>query len=238
MALMLPVGVCAKSRNAEQKRVSVIPNPKSMVQLQGELKIGNKNIAVAVSDTSLSMAADYLAGCLSHYGKPVVVSDNDKADILLLLTAPDSLLSVKGAYRLVVSTDKAVISAADYNGIINGIASLRQLLPPAAKKDAGKKFLSIQCVDIYDAPDYWWRGLHLDSSRHFWTIDEIESYIDLMALYKLSVFHWHLIDDQGWRVQIDRYPELTGRGAWRVFNQMDSACEAASVNDASMRRER
>lgn len=235
LALMLPVGVCAKSRNAEQKRVSVIPNPKSLVQLQGELKIDNKNIAVAVSDTSLAMAAHYLAGCLSHYGKPVVVPDNDKADILLLLTAPDSLLSVKGAYRLVVSTDKAVISAADYNGVINGIASLRQLLPPAAKKDAGKKFLSIPCVDIYDAPDYWWRGLHLDSSRHFWTIDEIESYIDLMALYKLSVFHWHLIDDQGWRVQIDRYPELTGRGAWRVFNQMDSACEAASVNDASMR---
>ena len=75
--------------------------------------------------------------------------------------------------------------------------------------------LSVPCLDIADAPRYEWRGMHLDCSRHFFTKDEVKKYIDYLAMYKLNVFHWHLVDDQGWRIEIKKYPLLTKIGSKR-----------------------
>lgn len=216
--------------------VALIPNPDSMAVSAGVLKLDKKKLSVSVADTSLRPAADYLAECLSAYGRAAVVGVDDNAVIRLRLVAPDSLLSVRGAYRLSVTPQGVMVTAAGYNGITNGIATLRQLMPaPSAAVVKSRKPVELPCVKIADAPGYWWRGLHLDSSRHFWTVEEVEQYLDLMALYKLSVFHWHLIDDQGWRVQVERYPELTDKGAWRHFNSMDSACERMASREPSMR---
>ncbi len=206
---------------------ALIPSPKAIELAEGNFKAGKK-IGVAISDASLQPAAEYLAESLSAYGE-IADTPADKADIELRLAEPDSLLSVKGAYRLEISKNKVNLTAATYSGIINGISTLRQLMPIEAKR------LTLPCLSISDAPDFWWRGMHLDSARHFWTIAEIEQYIDLMALYKMSVFHWHLIDDQGWRVESDRYPELTAKGAWRKFNEHDLACEKASAENPAMR---
>lgn len=216
--------------------VALIPNPDSMAVSADVLKLDKKKLSVSVADTSLRPAADYLAECLSAYGRAAVVGVDDNAVIRLRLVAPDSLLSVRGAYRLSVTPQGVMVTAAGYNGITNGIATLRQLMPaPSAAVVKSRKPVELPCVEIADAPGYWWRGLHLDSSRHFWTVEEVEQYLDLMALYKLSVFHWHLIDDQGWRVQVERYPELTDKGAWRHFNSMDSACERMASREPSMR---
>lgn len=206
---------------------ALIPSPKAMELADGSFKAGKK-INLAVSDASLKPAAEYLSESLSAYGE-IVDTPTDKANIELTLAEADSLLSVKGAYRLEIGKDKVKLTAASYAGIINGISTLRQLMPVKAKR------LTLPCLSIADAPDFWWRGMHLDSSRHFWTIAEIEQYIDLMALYKMSVFHWHLIDDQGWRVESDRYPELTAKGAWRKLNDHDLACEKMSAENPAMR---
>ncbi len=228
-ALFAPNCLFAANKAAE---ISLVPNPKHCVADGNIVKLDVKKLNVSVNDSSLLPAAGYLVECLSAFGQ-AGITDAPGAPIELCLVSPDSLLDVKGAYRLNVANGKIVITAAGYNGITNGIATLRQLLPPA---DAGsKKAVVIPAVEIADAPDYWWRGMHLDSSRHLWTIPEIEQYLDLMALYKMSVFHWHLIDDQGWRVQVDRYPDLTEKGAWRVFNSMDSACDNLAAKEASMR---
>src|SRR6202034_3042404 len=92
----------------------------------------------------------------------------------------------------------------------------RQLLP--ADIEAGGKtvaVLNVPCVAIKDSPRFRWRGLMLDVSRHFFDKKEVERFLDLMAMYKLNTFHWHLTDDQGWRIEIKKYPKLTEVGAWR-----------------------
>jgi len=95
-------------------------------------------------------------------------------------------------------------------------------------KDASRPFI------IHDAPAYAWRGMHLDVSRHFFSIAYLEKFLDVMALYKLNTFHLHLTDDQGWRVEIKKYPLLTEKGAWRTFNNQDSACMKKAVDDPDM----
>lgn len=130
-----------------------------------------------------------------------------------------SLAKQPGAYRLQITPDGVTITAAGEEGLRYGVQTLRQLLP--VDKQATTQ---LPCVEIYDYPRFGWRGLHLDVSRHFFTPDEVKRFLDVMAMYKFNRFHWHLTDDQGWRLQIKSHPELTDVGAWRksvgfVYNQ-------------------
>ena len=120
----------------------------------------------------------------------------------------------EGAYRLNVEKARITVKGHDYGAITSAIATLRQITE-------GKEVTTCQ---ISDAPRFGWRGFHLDCSRHFFSVAEVEEAIDLMALYKLNRFHWHLTDDQGWRIEIKRYPLLTERGAWRKPNGQDASC--------------
>ena len=75
--------------------------------------------------------------------------------------------------------------------------------------------MTVPCMQVKDYPRFKWRGMHLDVSRHFFSVDMVKEYIDLLAYYKMNTFHWHLVDDQGWRIEIKKYPKLTEIGAWR-----------------------
>jgi len=126
-----------------------------------------------------------------------------------------------GEYRIEVTAKYAAVSASTHEGFLYAIQTLRQLMPVEvygrkAVPDAGWK---IPCVTISDKPLYGWRGLHLDCSRHFFSVAEVKRYLDIMAIYKLNRFHWHLTDDQGWRVELKHYPELTQVGAFRDGTQ-------------------
>ncbi len=126
------------------------------------------------------------------------------------------------AYSIRSSKEKVVISAKTSHGLFNGVTTLLQLLPAEIASDSVQKAdWKIASVYIEDYPEYEWRGLMLDVSRHFFTKEEVMDYIDVMALYKYNVFHWHLTDDQGWRIEIKQYPELTQKGAWRVPREGD-----------------
>ena len=109
-------------------------------------------------------------------------------------------------YALDVTTERAELRARTERGMFYGLQTIRQLLTPDGRLPA---------VRIEDAPRFAYRGLHLDVSRHFFPVDAIKRYIDAMAAFKLNTFHWHLTDDQGWRLEILRYPRLTEVGAWR-----------------------
>ena len=117
------------------------------------------------------------------------------------------------AYRLAVSPDRVVVSARTDAGLFYGAVTLWQL---ATQQTGPATGISIPAVTIVDAPRFAWRGLLLDSARHFQSPAFIKSFIDAMALHKLNVLQWHLTDDQGWRLEIKRYPRLTGIGAWRT----------------------
>jgi beta-glucosidase len=120
-------------------------------------------------------------------------------------------------YRLVATPRAIEISAATPAGIFYGMQTLRQLLPAAIFADAPVRGVrwELPALTIEDRPRFSWRGAHLDVSRHFQPKEFVKKYIDLLALHKMNRFHWHLTDDQGWRVEIRKYPKLTGVAAWR-----------------------
>jgi len=137
--------------------------------------------------------------------------------ILLTTKNADTNLGPEG-YELSVSPDGVVIRAPSQTGLFYGVQTLLQLLPPEifATNLVANVAWKIPCVRIEDWPRFQWRGFMLDVSRHFFNKSEVEFLLDGMALHKLNVFHWHLTDDHGWRIQIKKYPLLTQVGAWRA----------------------
>jgi hexosaminidase len=133
------------------------------------------------------------------------------APATLLVTMDPSFGADDEAYALDVTTESILITASGKAGLFYAAQTLRQLLDPARRE--------VPCLHIEDAPRFKWRGMHLDVSRHFFDGAFVRRYIDLLAQHKLNVFHWHLTDDDGWRLELDAYPELTERGGWRGENE-------------------
>src|SRR5690606_4203687 len=132
-----------------------------------------------------------------------------KHEITFVIRPIDSI-GEKG-YLLDVSPTNVLIEANTEKGLFYGVQSLLQLLPAVRTNEP----LSIPAMKIKDYPRIGWRGMMLDVSRHFYTVDALKEIIDLLALYKMNVFHWHLTDNEGWRLEIKKYPRLTNVGAWR-----------------------
>ncbi len=113
-------------------------------------------------------------------------------------------------YRLLVNASGAQLQSPDATGLFHGQQTLRQLVNQARRGDG-----TVPALEITDYPRFPWRGAHLDVCRHFFSLETVKAFIDRMALHKLNVFHWHLTEDQGWRLEIKKYPKLTEIGAWR-----------------------
>ena len=133
--------------------------------------------------------------------------------IRLMKVAYDTLVPDE-YYTLVVHSGGIDIEAPSDEGLFRGSRTLIQLL------EQGEKTGSIPCLSIIDYPRFPWRGMHLDPCRHFWSVEFTKKYIDLLARYKMNTFHWHLTDDQGWRIEIKQYPKLTEVGGWRSGSQV------------------
>ncbi|HEY0030882.1 MAG TPA: beta-N-acetylhexosaminidase [Bacteroidia bacterium] len=128
----------------------------------------------------------------------------------IIITQPEGETGKPEEYDLYVNQNQVLFSAEANQGLYYGVQTLLQILP--LEKTAEVK---VTCVQIHDSPRYQWRGMHLDCSRHFFTKEEVKKYIDYLAMYKFNVFHWHLTDDQGWRIEIKKYPLLTTIGSQR-----------------------
>lgn len=199
-----------------QQQPSIIPQPVRLQWGQGQFDI-DKSVSIHFDPTQpeLKRLANVLASHIQQISA-IAISQNKPAPkkIVLMIKKIDTR-STEG-YLLNVNADQIAITSSGPAGIFYGIQSLLQTLPPVRTHTA----LKVPAVKIYDEPRFTWRGLHLDVSRHFFPIPVIKEYIDLMSNYKLNTFHWHLVDDQGWRIEIKKYPKLTEVGAWRV-NQND-----------------
>lgn len=130
----------------------------------------------------------------SHAGMPV-----DGAICLTLDLSDDNA----EAYKLIVNDKRVCISGASEAGVFYGIQTLRKSLPVAQDIN-----VNLSAVEIYDKPRFAYRGAMLDVARHFYTVDEVKTFIDMLALHNINRFHWHLTDDQGWRIEIKKYPKL------------------------------
>ncbi|NYH54057.1 hexosaminidase [Nocardiopsis arvandica] len=153
-------------------------------------------------------------------GLSLATGEEASAQIRLSVDA-DAGLGREG-YRLIVDGEGAIIVGNDPAGVFYGAQTLRQLLPADAYRDAplGGAAWSLPAVSVTDAPRFRWRGVMLDVARHFVPKREVLRFIDLMAMHKLNVLHLHLTDDQGWRVEIRRYPKLTEDASWRSESQL------------------
>ncbi len=200
-------------------KVSIIPEPVKII-LEKEIFTFNEK-TVIFTDLRLKKIAEllkkFLAQATSLNPDIEDLTQIEKKNNVVTLRITDNENNLKHeGYDLKVSRNCIDISALTPRGIFYGIQTLRQLFPPEIESLSQEKLeLSIPCVIIEDFPRFTWRGFMLDEARHFFGKDVVKKVLDLMAFLKLNIFHWHLTDDQGWRIEIKKYPLLTEVGSKR-----------------------
>lgn len=215
---------CFSKTQAQKTAVNIIPEPVKTEVKDGHFTL-TPSIKIAFNDdqSSVDSLAQYLANKLTTatWTKLAITAEPAAADTVIRLRLdPDGNYKNDEAYKLSVQPEKIEIKAPKPAGLFYGIQSLLQLLPAEIFYDdptlvPQNIHWHIPAVEITDYPRYQYRGLHLDVARHFFPISFVKKYIDLLALHKMNRFHWHLTDDQGWRIEINQYPKLTEVGAWR-----------------------
>ena len=214
VAIMSLVSCSNPYQNVENKETdyAIIPQPVSLQSQTGKFLVNNET--VVMSSDALSPEANNLAELLKIVsGKSVSFNEGGNAGSNTIQLKIDETIKNGEGYRLSVTYDKVTVSGSSPQGVFYGIQTLRQLLP--SSQDIAGSDITIPAVEIEDFPRYSYRGMHLDVARHFFPVDFIKKYINLIALHKMNTFHWHLTEDQGWRIEINKYPELTKVGAWR-----------------------
>lgn len=203
-----------------ERNISIIPEPVSLTKKGGHYVLPDEVVVSVSTKEGTELVTDLLKEKLSlSPGKRVDVKVNaSDANIDLVINSNRNADIGDEGYVLNVTGDKVTVQANKPAGLLYGVQSLLQLLPPQIESNKIEENVSWQVpqVEIVDYPRMGWRGLMLDVSRHFFTVDEVKQYIDNMVKYKYNIFHWHLTDDEGWRIEIKSLPKLTEVGAWRT----------------------
>lgn len=221
LTLILTVAGCSKKEVNMPEKYSVIPKPAELVTMRGSFIIdGKTELYVMPLNDETELSASFLAEILRKSASvPMPVKEGSKEARNRIVMVIDTAASDDNeGYALSVTDRSIVLKSPTAEGLFRGVQTMRQLLPPQSEADgglAGEGAAAIPACFITDAPRFSYRGMHLDVSRHFFTVEEVKRYIDIMALHKFNVFHWHLTDDQGWRIEIKKYPELTAVGSQR-----------------------
>ncbi len=214
---------CAGTYRSDGKKisdVSVVPKPVRLEKTNTEFLL-DRNTLVQIATPDLKRVADYLSQTLRNQRRLVLdpvtevrPGTGGKIELSLSSSVPNS-----EGYELAVEAGRIQITGKEPAGGFYGVQTLLQLIPTQKQemeKTARISGWTIPGVRISDTPRFVWRGMHLDVCRHFFPKAFVKRYIDLMAVHKMNVFHWHLTEDQGWRIEIKKYPRLTEIGAWRV----------------------
>lgn len=197
------VASCEQQPGKQQAVVAVIPKPAELLIKNGRFTI-NKETKLYFDKTAIVLSEvvqEYFESITSFRLEVTDKPSNNSISFFQFEMPEDE-------YRINVSSKTITISGGSNQAILYGFQSLRQIL----LTNSGN---AIPALEMVDQPRFQWRGLLLDCSRHFMEIDFVKRYIDLLALYKMNVLHWHLTEDQGWRIEIEKYPKLTEIGAWR-----------------------
>jgi len=224
LILLLTV-FAGKAGNEISFELSIVPKPVSVKLMKDSFIINEQTrILVAERDIDLKNVAILFAEQLRLAGGPFLrvqaMTEDDKGtNVIIISYAKKKEKRPTEGYRLRVKPEQIILEGNSGAGLFYGTQTLLQLLPPAVCKvtrpEPGKTW-RVPCVDIKDYPRFPYRGMHLDVSRHFFPKEFIKRYIDLLAIYKMNIFHWHLTDDNGWRIEIKKYTKLTEVSAWRV----------------------
>jgi len=198
--------------------IAVIPQPVKVTERSGRFALTGRT-AIWTDAAAAAIGRQFAAYVEPATGFTLRVQSGGSAPASGIQFRIDRSLARLGpeGYVLDVRPARIVARASGPAGLFYAIQTLRQLLPPQIFRDApaGQTAWTIPAVSIEDQPRFGWRGAHLDTGRHFMPKEFVKKYIDLIALHKLNTFHWHLTEDQGWRLEIKQYPKLTDVGAWR-----------------------
>lgn len=207
------------------QEAGIIPRPAQQVPHSGYFILSSETrLVVDTPDQEVLFLQDMVKGYLGQN-----LSEKGKGNCILINLSPE--ITAEEGYAITISKDTIHITARTATGIFYAIQTLQQLCSSAK---AGQGKLLIPQGKIIDYPAYGWRGLMIDVSRHFFTLEYLKRQVDILSYYKMNKLHLHLTDDQGWRIEIKKYPELTQKGAWRTFNSQDSACMKETGNDPDL----
>jgi len=191
----------------------LIPAPASLAPAQGRYTITAQTPLLAEGDGAQAVATQFVDLLAKGKGPTLSITDDGRTGGIRFTIDPTRADGHPEGYVLQSDADGVRISAGTPRGLFYGAMTLLQLATSSVDADAA---LVVPAVRIEDAPRFGWRGFMLDPARHFWTVEETKQVIDAMALHKLNTLHWHLTDDQGWRIEIKRYPKLTEIGGCRI----------------------
>ena len=217
MVTMMATG----SMRAQTARYDIVPLPRSIVQQHAPGFVLGEKTAIVYAD-GLEKEARFLSDYVAEMTqmklavRPFAKKSDARGNILLSIAVPNKKKVVvepnEEAYTLTVTAKGVAISGQTAAAVFRGVQTLRKSLP-IVKESGGQ--IALPAVVIQDEPRFAYRGMHLDCSRHFFPIDFVKKYIDLIALHGMNKFHWHITDDQGWRFESKKYPKLTSIGGWR-----------------------
>ena len=209
--ILASLAVLASCCNTNPEPFSVIPMPNEVTLSEGGFCVKGTGVKIdeAIDEASVKAIDRFVQALETATGKKTVAG----ADGIDFRLNPDF---EPEQYSVKVEKDGVEVEAAGLNGFIYACETIKQMLPAAIYGDKkARADWTLPCCTILDQPRFAYRGMHLDCSRHFWSVEETKKYIDVMTAYKLNRFHWHLTDDQGWRIEIKAYPRLTEISAWR-----------------------
>jgi hexosaminidase len=219
LKLLVVVLVCLYTHGICQQ-LSLIPEPVQLKRNNGSFVLsGSSVISIPANQAALGKIAGYFNEKIKlATGFSLKTIEGGKGTIEFALNSKADPVTGREGYTLEVTTDQITVRANDPAGVFYAVQTLLQLLPKEVEKAAAAKDVQwqIPSVSIVDYPRFQWRGIMLDVSRNFFTKEYVKEYIDQIARYKFNIFHWHLTDDNGWRIEIKSLPRLTAVGAWRV----------------------
>jgi hexosaminidase len=209
----------APAQQVAATTVAIIPRPESLTVAPGRFAITANTVIYADAATA-AIARRFATSLAPATGLTIPVRVGAPSATSAIVLKRDSRLTPLGdeGYELTTTPRRLTIRAHEPAGVFYGLQSVRQLLPPEVFREARVDSVAwtVPAVRIIDRPRFAWRGAHLDAGRHFMPKEFVKKYIDLIALQKMNRFHWHLTEDQGWRIEIKKYPRLTEIGAWRM----------------------
>ncbi|HZL77188.1 MAG TPA: beta-N-acetylhexosaminidase [Bacteroidales bacterium] len=198
---------------------AIIPAPVSLIELKGDFVFTAKSrIILSTFNDETRLAADFLSHLVANpTGFRAEVAEGNKPESGSVFMMLDTAIKNNEGYLLTITPKKIIIKAKSAPGLFYAVQTIRQLMPTDVEKPLVVKGfrLAVPACEIKDAPRFAYRGMHLDVCRHFFPPEDVKRYIDMIALNKMNTFHWHLTDDQGWRIEIKKYPGLIQVGAFR-----------------------
>lgn len=211
----ITLGSCSKQVD---RPIQITPMPNTMAITKGSFEI-NKSTVIVAKTTNEIRVANYLVSKLATpTGFKLTIKEEAPTSNFIRFTINANASDNIEGYKLDVASDKVTIVAPSAKGLFYGVQTTLQLLPPTveSKTRVNGTAWNMHNVSIQDAPRFAYRGMHIDVCRHFMPVETIKKQLDMMAILKLNTFHWHLTEDQGWRIEIKAFPKLTELGSKRT----------------------